>query len=91
MRAKKGTKCDICGIEIHGEYMQAKVDENLKPTEHGAIVCSEACGKEYQHTLPFQGKPIQQWSRITGYYQNIEGWNPGKRQELKDRRRYGIK
>jgi ribonucleoside-triphosphate reductase len=31
---------------------------------------------------------IQVWSRITGYYQNIKGWNKGKLQELKDRRRY---
>lgn len=30
------------------------------------------------------------WSRITGYYQNINGWNKGKLEELKDRRRYGI-
>jgi anaerobic ribonucleoside-triphosphate reductase len=33
---------------------------------------------------------IDWWSRITGYYQNIGGWNKGKLQELKDRRRYGI-
>ncbi len=30
------------------------------------------------------------WSRITGYYQNIGGWNKGKLSELKERRRYGI-
>ena len=35
-------------------------------------------------------KNIQSWSRITGYYQNISGWNKGKLQELKDRRRYGL-
>ncbi|MCD6477024.1 MAG: hypothetical protein J7K26_02565, partial [Candidatus Aenigmarchaeota archaeon] len=37
-----------------------------------------------------QSKDIQNWSRITGYYQNISGWNKGKLQELKDRRRYGV-
>jgi anaerobic ribonucleoside-triphosphate reductase len=36
------------------------------------------------------GSEVDWWSRITGYYQNIGGWNKGKLQELKDRRRYGI-
>jgi len=35
-------------------------------------------------------KNIDWWSRITGYYQNVSGWNKGKLAELKDRRRYGI-
>jgi ribonucleoside-triphosphate reductase len=34
------------------------------------------------------GTNIDAWSRITGYMQNIEGWNPGKRQELEDRYKY---
>lgn len=29
-------------------------------------------------------------SRVTGYVQDINGWNNAKRQELKDRRRYAI-
>ena len=33
---------------------------------------------------------IQVWSRITGYYQNIKGWNKAKLQELKDRQRYSF-
>lgn len=33
---------------------------------------------------------IDWWSRITGYYQNVSGWNKGKLAELKDRKRYGI-
>lgn len=35
-------------------------------------------------------KNIDWWSRITGYYQNISGWNKGKLSELRDRRRYGL-
>ncbi|MDY9927330.1 anaerobic ribonucleoside-triphosphate reductase [Methanosarcina sp.] len=31
---------------------------------------------------------VQHLSRITGYLQSVEGWNRGKRQELKDRKRY---
>lgn len=33
---------------------------------------------------------VQNWSRITGYYQNIKGWDKGKIAELHDRRRYKI-
>jgi len=32
---------------------------------------------------------IDWWSRITGYYQNVSGWNKGKLAELSQRRRYG--
>ena len=35
-------------------------------------------------------KNVQLWSRITGYYQNVSGWNKAKKQELIDRRRYGV-
>lgn len=30
------------------------------------------------------------WSRITGYYQSVSGWNKGKVAELRDRKRYGL-
>jgi ribonucleoside-triphosphate reductase len=36
------------------------------------------------------GDQIDWWSRITGYYQNVGGWNKGKLAELKERRRYGV-
>ncbi len=32
---------------------------------------------------------IEWWSRITGYYQRVKGWNAGKRAELLQRHRYG--
>jgi len=35
-------------------------------------------------------KNIDWWSRITGYYQNVAGWNKGKLAELSERRRYGL-
>jgi ribonucleoside-triphosphate reductase len=31
---------------------------------------------------------VEQYSRITGYYQAVSGWNSGKQQELHDRYRY---
>lgn len=33
---------------------------------------------------------VQHLSRITGYLQAVEGWNAGKRQELRDRKRVNI-
>lgn len=33
---------------------------------------------------------VQHMSRITGYLQSVDGWNEGKKQELKDRMRYNI-
>ena len=33
---------------------------------------------------------VEHYSRITGYYQAVSGWNAGKQQELKDRYRYNL-
>ena len=37
-----------------------------------------------------EGDDLEYWSRITGYYQQIRGWNAGKLQEFKDRHRYAV-
>ena len=36
------------------------------------------------------GDDVEQWSRITGYYQRVRGWNAGKQKELQDRHRYVV-
>lgn len=33
---------------------------------------------------------VTQISRVTGYLQEVNGWNAGKQQELKDRTRYNV-
>lgn len=33
---------------------------------------------------------VAQISRVTGYLQEVSGWNMGKQQELKDRKRYTV-
>jgi anaerobic ribonucleoside-triphosphate reductase len=33
---------------------------------------------------------VAQISRVTGYIQEVGGWNVGKQQELKDRKRYDV-
>ena len=83
--------CGVCKKQIKGDYLKAKVDKDLKPTDTGDVVCCPRCAKEYEKRLPQGGKGLQHWSRITGYYQNISGWNKGKLRELKDRRRYRVK
>jgi len=37
-----------------------------------------------------EGNDLEHWSRITGYYQQLRGWNAGKVQEFKDRHRYVV-
>ena len=56
------------------------VCRNCNFTTGGLVTKCPSCGKE----------EVDWWSRITGYYQNIGGWNKGKLEELKDRRRYGV-
>lgn len=45
----------------------------------GNAVCPE-CGSH----------DVAQISRVTGYLQEVSGWNAGKQQELKDRVRYTV-
>jgi ribonucleoside-triphosphate reductase len=33
---------------------------------------------------------LEHWSRITGYYQEVSGWNAGKKEELRNRHRYSV-
>jgi len=47
-------------------------------------ICGEACCPECG------SHDVTQISRVTGYLQEVDGWNAGKRQELKDRKRYEV-
>ncbi len=33
---------------------------------------------------------VEWWSRVTGYYQAVSGWNEGKKRELQDRYRVAL-
>ena len=37
-----------------------------------------------------RGLELEQITRITGYFTKVRSWNPGKRGELRDRRRWQI-
>jgi len=56
-------------------------------------ICN-SCGKVTSpilKTCPYCGSAeVEWWSRVTGYYQAVSGWNMGKRAELQNRHRYII-
>jgi len=56
-------------------------------------ICSD-CGKVTSpifEQCPYCGSNnVEWWSRVTGYYQAVSGWNKGKKQELVDRYRTGL-
>jgi len=54
----------------------------------GGIAFCEICGEP---VCPVCGAhDVVQLSRITGYIQDVSGWNAGKRKELELRRRYTV-
>ncbi len=52
--------------------------------------CNFVTGGLHNKCPSCNSENVEWWSRITGYYQNIKGWNKGKLKELQDRRRYGF-
>jgi len=72
--------CDVCGTNFTSGFEAPYGDE----VKHA---CSTACCTTLAKSLPFDGHALESYSRVTGYLQNIDGWNPGKRAELKDRYR----
>ncbi|PKP54677.1 MAG: hypothetical protein CVT90_00025 [Candidatus Altiarchaeales archaeon HGW-Altiarchaeales-3] len=82
--------CSVCRKKITKSYLQANINSELKSTDSGEVVCSEKCADKYRGDLKYEGAVMQHWSRITGYYQNVSGWNKGKVAELHDRRRFDI-
>jgi len=49
--------------------------------------CGKTIGGLHSKCLACGSTDVEQYSRITGYYQRVSGWNEGKQQELKDRYR----
>jgi len=48
----------------------------------------EAARKELEQV---SGTPTEVYARITGYYNNIHRWNPGKTEEYKERKVFVLK
>ena len=97
-------KCHMCKIVIYDvDLVDGKLCPECghEPTimcELDHIDCSHDvaagvtfCPKCGEPTCPVCGcHDVAQISRVTGYLQEVSGWNTGKLQELKDRHRYDI-
>ncbi|MBW3003183.1 anaerobic ribonucleoside-triphosphate reductase [Candidatus Woesearchaeota archaeon] len=53
------------------------------------IKCHKTFGGIYELCPNCGAKEVECYSRVTGYYQRVSGWNKGKKQEFLDRKRYG--
>lgn len=54
------------------------------------IDCGSTCGGLLDSCSFCSSNNVKWWSRITGYYSDVSGWNDGKKQELKDRYRMSL-
>ena len=92
-------KCHTCHLIVEEipcpNCGETKLDI-MCPLDH--CHCSHEITTEIKY-CPECGKPVcpvcgshdvVQISRVTGYMQDVSGWNAGKQQELKDRKRYSV-
>jgi anaerobic ribonucleoside-triphosphate reductase len=82
-----GEVCPVCGEKAI--IKMCKLDHcNCTHEITFALAYCPACGEA---VCPICGcHDVLQISRVTGYMQDVAGWNPAKRQELKDRNRVNI-
>jgi hypothetical protein len=81
------TPCPVCN-EVHLEKMCELDHIHCTHDISFTIKYCEKCG---QPVCPVcNTHDVIQLSRVTGYYQSVEGWNNSKKQELKDRHRYDL-
>lgn len=52
--------------------------------------CGKVVGGLHDNCPSCSSSKVEQYSRITGYYQRVSGWNAGKKQELRDRYRLSL-
>ncbi len=81
------TPCPACGernMEIMCPLDTCDCAHEISSTIEYCPLCGEAvCPECGSHD-------VVQISRVTGYLQDVSGWNAGKQQELKDRQRYSV-
>jgi len=92
-------KCHTCHLIVDESPCPNCKETHLEimcPLDHCHCSHEILSGIEY---CPLCGKPVcpecgshdvTQISRVTGYLQDVSGWNSGKQQELKDRTRYSV-
>ena len=81
------TKCPICG----DEHLHVMCPLDHEECSHDVSSHIEFCPLCAEAVCPVCGShDVMQISRVTGYLQDVSGWNSGKLQELKDRQRYSV-
>ncbi len=76
-------KVDAYSVVLKLQGHKCRKGEVISGTELCPVCDKPICPECYNHS-------VVSLSRVTGYVQDISGWNNGKRQELKDRQRYAI-
>lgn len=83
-------KCPVCGANKSFLNKQCENDclcHCAYEVNSGVAFC-QVCGEP---ECPVCGShDVAQISRVTGYLQEVSGWNSAKQQELRDRQRYDI-
>lgn len=81
--------CPICGATDLPKMCPHDNHTREKCIHHtGTIAFCPECGKPMCPIC--HSHDVAQISRVTGYLSSVEGWNAGKQQELKDRKRTDI-
>jgi hypothetical protein len=97
--AERRYKCHTCHLIVDTTPCPQCGDEHLVilcPLDHCHCSHDIISGIEYcplcgEAVCPECGShDVVQISRVTGYLQEVSGWNAGKQQELKDRTRYTV-
>lgn len=78
----------ICKVDSYSVYLKINGFSCRNSTIiNGTDVCpvcrTSMCPECYNHS-------VVSLSRVTGYIQDVSGWNEGKKQELIDRKRYNL-
>ena len=98
-KEEKRYKCHTCHLIVDQNPCPNCEETHLVamcPLDHCHCTHEIISGIEYcplcgQAMCPECGShDVVQVSRVTGYLQDVSGWNAGKQQELKDRTRYSV-
>ena len=73
-----------CPVHIHVRYNKSHCGKDLVPNTTYCEICGSACCPTCNN------HDCMQISRVTGYMGDVAGWNAGKKQEFKDRKRHQI-